>query len=134
MTIIYEISPDLSNWQLNELLASIHRADHQDRDFRPVLRRSLCWVCAYTEDRRQLVGFVNVAWDGGLHAFILDTSVRPSYQRQGIGTALVRHAIEQARTRRITWLHVDYEPHLEGFYAGCGFQQTAAGLMDLQQG
>jgi hypothetical protein len=28
-------------------------------------------------------------------------------------------------------LHVDYEPHLDGFYRGCGFRPTAAGLLRL---
>ena len=31
----------------------------------------------------------------------------------------------------MTWLHVDYEPHLDGFYRGCGFRPTAAGLLRL---
>jgi hypothetical protein len=29
------------------------------------------------------------------------------------------------------WLHVDFEPHLEGFYRGCGFTPTPAGLIRL---
>ena len=32
------------------------------------------------------------------------------------------------------WLHVDYEPHLEEFYQGCGFRPTLAGLMHLNDG
>ncbi len=44
-----------------------------------------------------LVGFVNVAWDGAEHAFLLDTKTRPSHQRRGIGTAVVRRAMEEAR-------------------------------------
>jgi hypothetical protein len=27
---------------------------------------------------------------------------------------------------------VDYEPHLDGFYRGCGFRHTLAGLIDLK--
>jgi hypothetical protein len=34
---------------------------------------SLGWVCA--RDGEVLVGFVNVAWDGVVHAFVLDTMV-----------------------------------------------------------
>lgn len=79
----------------------------------------------------RLVGFVNLAWDGGVHAFLLDTTVHPYFARRGIGTALVRHAIEAARGRGVEWIHVDYEPHLSGFYAACGFQPTAAGLINL---
>jgi GNAT superfamily N-acetyltransferase len=89
----------------------------------------LAHVGAY--DGERLVGFVNVAWDGGVHAFLLDTTVHPEFQRQGIATTLVRRAAELARERGAQWLHVDYEPHLEGFYRGCGFRPTLAGLIAL---
>jgi GNAT superfamily N-acetyltransferase len=94
-----------------------------------VLKRSLVHVGAYAGER--LVGFVNVAWDGGVHAFLLDTTVHPEFQRQGIATSLVRRAAELARDRGAEWLHVDYEPHLEGFYRACGFRPTGAGLIAL---
>lgn len=94
-----------------------------------VLARSLTWVTAH--DGRQLVGFVNVAWDGAAHAFLLDTTVHPDWQRRGIGVRLVREAAQAAREGGAHWLHVDFEPHLEGFYAACGFRPTAAGLLRL---
>ena len=97
--------------------------------FQPLLGRSLAHVGAY--DGTALVGFVNVAWDGGIHAFILDTCVDPARRRQGIALKLVQRASEAARQRGAQWLHVDFEPHLEGFYRQCGFGPTAAGLMRL---
>ena len=90
---------------------------------------SLTWVEAYAHAR--LVGFVNVAWDGGVHAFLLDTCVDPDRQRAGVGAELVRRAADAAREAGCTWLHVDYEPRLETFYARCGFSPTAAGLLRL---
>ena len=53
---------------------------------------SLTWVEAYAAAR--LVGFVNVAWDGGAHAFLLDTCVDPGHQRAGVGRELVRRAAD----------------------------------------
>jgi GNAT superfamily N-acetyltransferase len=100
--------------------------------FQPLLGRSLVHVGAYAGI--VLVGFVNVAWDGGIHAFILDTCVDPDFRRQGIARTLVERAAEMARQRGAQWLHVDFEPHLEGFYRQCGFGPTAAGLMRLVQG
>lgn len=97
--------------------------------FQPILQRSLGHVGAY--DGSALVGFVNLAWDGGIHAFILDTCVAPAYRRRGIALRLVRQAAEVARQRGAAWLHVDFEPQLEGFYRQCGFGPTAAGLMRL---
>ena len=56
---------------------------------------SLGWVTARLADGA-LVGFVNVAWDGGDHAFLLDTKTRPDHQHRGMGTAVVRLAAHRA--------------------------------------
>ncbi|KRA96462.1 acetyltransferase [Devosia sp. Root685] len=97
--------------------------------WKPVLERSLAHIGAFEGEK--LVGFVNVAWDGGIHAFILDTCVDEDFRHQGIATRLVKSAQEAARERGAKWLHVDFEPHLLGFYRGCGFRPTEAGLIAL---
>jgi GNAT superfamily N-acetyltransferase len=81
----------------------------------------------------RLVGFVNVAWDGGVHAFLLDTTVHPEYRRHGIGVALVRCAVDEARDLGAEWLHVDFIPEHARFYRRCGFAPTLAGLIELQR-
>ncbi len=92
---------------------------------------SLGWVCIRRSAR--LVGFVNVAWDGGVHAFILDTMVDPAFQRQGIAKALIEEAVARARRTDCEWLHVDFDPHLRPFYFdACGFKPTNAGLIPLK--
>jgi GNAT superfamily N-acetyltransferase len=94
-------------------------------------RFSLGWVCARLDGA--LVGFVNVAWDGGIHAFVLDTMVTASQQRQGLATRLVAEAVAQAKATGCEWLHVDFEPHLRAFYLdACGFTPTDAGLIRLK--
>lgn len=128
MAIEIRISPQVTNEALNALFATAWD-NYVSRDFTPVLSRSLLYVCAYDGDR--LVGFVNLAWDGGVHAFLLDTTVHADYQRQGIGVMVVQAAIEAARGRGVEWIHVDYEPHLKDFYTRCGFTQTEAGLVHI---
>jgi ribosomal protein S18 acetylase RimI-like enzyme len=94
---------------------------------------SLGWVVSRLADQR-VAGFVNVAWDGGDHAFLLDTKVRASLQRRGIGTALVAVAVEHSRAAGCEWLHVDWVEPLTAFYmAACGFRPTAAGLIHLRE-
>ena len=126
--IFYRVAPAVTNDALNTLFRAAW-PDHQWRDFYPILSKSLSFVCAYQDD--QLVGFVNIAWDGGIHAFILDTTVHPIVRHQGIGMTLVKQAAKVAQGRGVKWLHVDCEPHLTGFYRQCGFADTAAGLMAL---
>jgi ribosomal protein S18 acetylase RimI-like enzyme len=100
-------------------------------DFEAIWSRSLAHLCAFSDDR--LVGYVNIAWDGGAHASVFDTTVHPDYRRKGIGVALVKEAAKVAREHGAEWLHVDYEPRLAGFYGACGFAPTNAGLMRLDQ-
>lgn len=96
-----------------------------------VNRYSLGWVC--TRRSEKLIGFVNVAWDGGVHAFVLDTMVSPAYQRQGIAKGLIEEAVKRAKLTGCEWLHVDFDPHLRPFYFdACGFAPTDAGLIPLK--
>ena len=95
-----------------------------------VRRHSLGWVTARSQ--QQLVGFVNVAWDGGDHAFVLDTKARGDRQRHGIATKVVALAAEQAKAAGCEWLHVDFRPEHRPFYIdACGFRPTDAGLLHL---
>jgi GNAT superfamily N-acetyltransferase len=91
---------------------------------------SLGWVCARLDG--QLVGFVNVAWDRGGHAFLVDTVVDATVRRRGFGTELVMVAENAAGEAGCEWLHVDFEGHVRAFYIGaCGFRPSAAGLIAL---
>jgi ribosomal protein S18 acetylase RimI-like enzyme len=93
---------------------------------------SLGWVAARDGADGTLVGFVNVAWDGGDHAFLIDTKTRGTHQHRGIGTELVRVAARHAQGAGCEWLHVDFEGDLAAFYFdSCGFRPTDAGLIHL---
>jgi GNAT superfamily N-acetyltransferase len=95
-----------------------------------VERHSLGWVVARRAG--ELIGFVNIAWDGLVHAWLQDEMVARSARGTGVGTGLVRVAIDEARSAGCEWLHVDFEGDLEPFYFGaCGFKPTKAGLIQL---
>ena len=96
-----------------------------------VHRHSLGWVVARADGR--LVGFVNVPWDGLVHAWIQDTMVAAASRHQGIATRLVEVARDRARDAGCEWLHVDFDEHLRSFYVdACRFTPVAAGLIALQ--
>jgi len=72
--IDYSWRGSFTNAELNALHAE--GFDHKvlDDDWvAQVSQHSLGWVCA--RDSEGLAGFVNVPWDGGVHAFVLDTLV-----------------------------------------------------------
>ncbi|PSL57462.1 acetyltransferase (GNAT) family protein [Saccharothrix carnea] len=129
--ISYEWRGRFDNPEVDALHAEGFDHDPLDDDWwGQVTRHSLGWVTA----RRgtTLVGFVNVAWDGAVHAFILDTLVTAAERRQGVGRQLVAEAVAGARAAGCEWLHVDFDDHLKRFYFdSCGFQPTHAGLIAL---
>ncbi|GAA3837438.1 GNAT family N-acetyltransferase [Streptomyces phyllanthi] len=131
MTIRYEWRGDFDDASLNALHAEGFGGPPGSVGWHARVRRhSLGWVCAWEGD--SLVGFVNVAWDGGAHAFLLDTVVASRCRGGGIGAALIGTAAQGARAAKCQWLHVDFEERLRPFYFdACGFEPTTAGLIAL---
>ena len=58
-------------------------------------RHSLGWVVA--REGESLVGFVNVVWDGQVHAWLQDTMVASAARHHGVGTELVALAVAESR-------------------------------------
>jgi GNAT superfamily N-acetyltransferase len=129
MDVEYRLNPSVTNAELDRLYALSWPNHRPPYDFRPELERSLAYVGAYRGD--ELVGFVRLAWDGGVHAFLLEPTVRPDLRRRGIGRTLVERVVAVARERGMEWVHVDYAPDLRDFYRACGFRPTEAGLIHL---
>jgi ribosomal protein S18 acetylase RimI-like enzyme len=129
--ISYAWRGEFENGEVNALHAEAFGHRVLDDDWHgQVANHSLGWVCAREGD--ELVGFVNVAWDGGVHAFVLDTIVAVKARRRGVGKELVDRAVEGARAAGCEWLHVDFDDDLRAFYfEACGFRPTNAGLIAL---
>ena len=133
MAVEVRVAPKVSSDDLNELFDAAWQNHKYEKNVVARLQKhSLSYICAF--DGKTVVGFVNLAWDGGVYGFILDTSVPYDYQRQGIGVQLVQEAAKVAKAYNLEWLHVDYEERLEPFYAACGFVETKAGLIKLRRG
>ena len=93
-------------------------------------RHSLGWVTA--RDGADLVGFVNVLWDGLVHAWIQDVMTADGARRRGVGVAMVGVARDQERDAGCEWLHVDFDDDLRAFYIdACGFTPTSGGVIEL---
>ena len=106
--------------------------DDSEWDWETLTRaHSLGWVTARDKDG-VLVGFVNVLWDGLVHAWIQDLMVASHARRRGTGVQLVMTARDEAQHAGCEWLHVDFEDDLRDFYyQACGFEPTNAGLIAL---
>jgi GNAT superfamily N-acetyltransferase len=125
---------EFANAEVNELHAEAFKTrvfDETEWNWQDLTERhSLGWITA--RDGGRLVGFVNVLWDGLVHAWIQDLMVARSARRRGIGVALVAASRDGAREAGCECLHVDFEDHLRDFYfSACGFKPTNGGLIEL---
>ncbi|MEX0666607.1 MAG: GNAT family N-acetyltransferase [Acidimicrobiia bacterium] len=136
MPVTYEWRGDFTNSEVNSLHAEAFETrvfDESEWNWEElVAKHALGWVVARDGDR--LVGFVNVVWDGLVHAWIQDTMVATEAARKRIGTRLVAEARDRARDAGCEWLHVDFPDQLVPFYIdSCGFTRTNGGLIALRE-
>jgi GNAT superfamily N-acetyltransferase len=134
VTLEYRWRGDVGNTELNALHAEAFDTpvfEDDEWDWVGLLAaHSLGWVAA--RDEGELVGFVNVVWDGLVHTWLQDTMVADAARHRGIGAAVVALAVTEARAAGCEWLHVDFDEHLGPFYLdACGFTPTSAGLIAL---
>lgn len=130
----YEWRGSFVNHEVNALHAeAFHTRVFSDEEWNWVEltnRHSLGWVTA--RDEGKFVGFVNVPWDGFVHAWVQDTMVALSHRHSGVGRQLVREVVGHAKSAGCEWLHVDFDDELRPFYFdACGFKPTNAGLIAL---
>lgn len=67
----------------------------------------------------EVVGFYQIIADGEWME-LEHMWVRPQNMRQGIGKALIAHAITQAKQRGAMKMRIDADPNATAFYLSCG--------------
>ncbi len=134
MPLSYQWRGSFQSAEVNALHADAFRTrlyTDDEWNWEDVLRtHSLGWVAV--RDGRDLVGFVNVPWDGMAHAWVQDLMVPLEQRHRGIGTHMIEVVRAECQKAGCEWLHVDFDEDLESFYIdSCGFQPTSAGLIRL---
>ena len=82
---------------------------------------SLLILAAYRDDG--LLGLIRVVGDGATIIFIQDILVFPSFQRQGVGSALLRAVLERYAGVRQIELLTDNTEKTRAFYNSMGFRE-----------
>src|SRR6266567_5713822 len=82
------------------------------------------------DDTGKLVAWCAILSDGVRHAVLIDVIVHPTWQRQGIGQALVKESIAFTREHGISIIHVDFIAEHQTFYEHCGFQTGLGGIIE----
>ena len=93
---------------------------HQPQMLEQSLSHSLAIYLALDGDA--VVGLVRLVGDGFSSVFVQDLIVLPSYQRQGIGNALVKEALGDYKDAYQIQLVTDQTEKNLGFYRSLGFE------------
>ena len=73
-------------------------------------------------DGDAVVGLIRLVGDGFSSVFVQDLIVLPSYQRQGIGSALMKEALEDYKDAYQVQLVTEQTEKNVGFYRSLGFE------------
>ena len=73
-------------------------------------------------DGEKIVGLIRLVGDGFSSVFVQDLIVLPTYQRQGIGSALMKEALEDFKEAYQVQLATEQTEKNLGFYRSLGFE------------
>ena len=93
---------------------------HQPQMLEQALSHSLVIYLAL--DGNAVVGLIRLVGDGFSSVFVQDLIVLPSYQRQGIGSALMKEALEDYKDVYQVQLVTEQTEKNVGFYRSLGFE------------
>ena len=77
-------------------------------------------------DGEKIVGLVRLIGDGFSSVFVQDLIVLPSYQRQGIGSTLMKQALADYKDAYQVQLATDESEKTLGFYRSLGFETLSS--------
>ena len=77
-------------------------------------------------DGEKIVGLVRLIGDGFSSVFVQDLLVLPSYQRQGIGSSLMKQALADYKDAYQVQLATDESEKTLGFYRFLGFETLSS--------
>ncbi|CAG7630378.1 GNAT family N-acetyltransferase [Paenibacillus allorhizosphaerae] len=85
------------------------------------------WYALHVYDGEQLIGTGRVISDGVINGCLCGVAVHPNYQKQGIGSELIRRLVDQCRKHH---LHIQLfcTEQNAAYYRKLGFEVFAVGM------
>ena len=97
---------------------------NQPQMLEQALPHSLAVYLAF--DGEKIVGLIRLVGDGFSSVFVQDLIVLPTYQRQGIGSALMKQALADYKDAYQVQLATEETEKTLGFYRSLGFETLSS--------
>lgn len=120
------LNPALTPNEVPDLREAVGWA-RRDPDYPEVLSRCL-YFAGCRDDRGLLIAFGMMIGAGFEHAYLEDVMVHPGRRRRGVGGALVRCLINEARRRETPIVTITHAAQHADFYGRLGFMPCPGGL------
>ena len=85
-----------------------------------------CLAIYLARDGEKIVGLVRLVGDGFSSVFVQDLIVLPTYQRQGIGSTLIKQALSDYKDAYQVQLATEESEKTLGFYRSLGFEALSS--------
>lgn len=121
------INANLEPWEVPKLREKVGWGPREYEY--PALLERCNFYAAIRSGEGELIGFGYICGMGLEHGYMEDIMVDPAYQRQGLGTKLVKRLLEEAKQRGILIVSVNLDPENERFYRNCGFEIGLSGTV-----
>lgn len=95
----------------------------------PILFEKCFFYAGILNEKGELIAFGYIVSMGLEHGYLEDVMVHPSYQRQGLGTKLVKAILNEAKQRGLLIITVSFDEENKSFYQKCGFEVGYSGTI-----
>jgi GNAT superfamily N-acetyltransferase len=120
---------NISPAAVQDLCASVGWSRRESSLISRALANSLAVVSAW--ENGILIGFARATGDKVFNATIWDVAVRPSHQRQGIGSLLMDELLKELDSYNIPLVTLYADPGRDGFYRKFGFSADPSGVRGM---
>lgn len=117
-------SEELINMKIGDGFFEGWRNPPDKKTHREILSNSYKSFVAIDDDKKEIVGFINVVSDGVLTAYIPLLEVIPSYKNMGIGGELVKMVMEEFKD--FYMIDIICDSNLVHFYEKFGMSKSNA--------
>jgi ribosomal protein S18 acetylase RimI-like enzyme len=131
--IVFSTERNIDLYELEELCDAVGWARRPLRKVKKALEFSFLVVSMWEikANSRKLIGFARATSDRAFNATIWDVVVHPTFQKKGLGKALMKYTIKKLRSEDISNITLFADPHVLDFYRSLGFVLDPEGIKGM---
>jgi ribosomal protein S18 acetylase RimI-like enzyme len=131
--ILFSTDRELDLYELEELCDRVGWARRPMRKVKKAIQHSFLVVSMWEviNTRKRLIGFARATSDHAFNATIWDVVVDPTFQKKGLGKALMKFTIKKLRSEDISNITLFADPQVVNFYRRLGFMVDPEGIKGM---